>query len=445
MDQFTGTDGTLMTAHTPAPTNPARKMWSAALTKTFEINSNKARAYDTVNNTACGNLIDFGISDVEISALVTSTGNTSAYPSGIILRATDSNNYLRIIITTTAAGPVPGASTSLLIEKVESGVVTDVYRTQVRYCAEIPYTIGLSTEYTITVRAVGSDIRISINASGKDILTHTFHAVTFNQTATKHGIIGSNRTGGTLSTRVDNFSVTLPSSITQLDPVVWLRVNDGAYQVSGDACADTNACAFLKDRSNRGHAGYQVRTSQHPIWLANQWGSEPAIQCQTSASSWMVVGTPFLNTSGCTLAWILASDIFTNINQSDLFRMMSTSGDERIALRNYNFDNHVYLMYRKDGDTEIATTIDDDGSWHLLVWSLDMTGATLSWTARLDKSTIDTRSSLVKWGGNGLYAGLGAGTIGEYSANARFHEFRLYDYAMTLAQMQAVEAEMWPA
>ena len=88
LDEFTDADGTLLSAHTIAPTNTPGGSWVAAL-GSFSIDTNKARV--TTNLVNSWALVESGVSDCKVSSVVRQTvGNNR--DMFLVFRATDKDN-----------------------------------------------------------------------------------------------------------------------------------------------------------------------------------------------------------------------------------------------------------------------------------------------------------------------------------------------------------------
>ena len=109
--------------------------------------------------------VDAGIADgvVEVPIVF------GAIDTGVILRCKDSSNYLRITLS----------KSTLLFQKTEAGATKTLGSTS------IPLVLGR----TYVVRAELSGATVSISIDGMTVATHT---TTFNQTATRHGVLSSN-------------------------------------------------------------------------------------------------------------------------------------------------------------------------------------------------------------------------------------------------------------
>ncbi|MGB8644039.1 MAG: hypothetical protein WCF84_02290 [Anaerolineae bacterium] len=172
LDQFTGTNGTNLTAHIIAPINTPATSW-VAKSGSITIQSNAAQSTGTPDLYSA----DAGHADITLTMDWTSAGGIS----GVAVRILDTNNYWRI---TRGVG-----GQNLLIVEVNAG--------------------------TPTTRASASSItgngQIYVNTSGATITAKfaganqiSYGSATLNQSNTNHGIYAAS------SASYDNCQVTTP-------------------------------------------------------------------------------------------------------------------------------------------------------------------------------------------------------------------------------------------
>lgn len=109
-DEFTDTNGTLLTAHTIAPTNTISGAW-AFISQSFDIQSGKA-----ITSAAGGRVVvDAGISDGFIASIDT----TIADQGGVLLRAFDNDNWIGVTVS--------NSTSKFSIYKRVAGSVTNLF------------------------------------------------------------------------------------------------------------------------------------------------------------------------------------------------------------------------------------------------------------------------------------------------------------------------------
>lgn len=173
LDRFTGTDGTLLTAH---PLETGETWTDGGAATHFVIKTNSAVPYSSdVVNADNGKVAlattqsPFGANCV-VEILLT-RNVVAQYSRGIIGRWTDNLNYWKIVDLT-------GGNGFRLIE-VNNGVET------IRAFANISSTVG--TPITLRVTFSGATITATLGA----LATISYASATFNQTADRFGIIGT--------------------------------------------------------------------------------------------------------------------------------------------------------------------------------------------------------------------------------------------------------------
>ena len=156
-DTFSGSGS--LSGRTPDTATHQNSRWSI-LSGTTTIGDGLAST-----NTSFRGVIESGLSDGAVeSAVVLTTSCT-----GVILRCSDSSNYLRLQLTTTA----------LQLQQTAAGKTTTL--------ASIPRAFPLGGTYVLRAVLAGSTIAISVD--GVDLGTFT---AAFNQTATRHGLLAVN-------------------------------------------------------------------------------------------------------------------------------------------------------------------------------------------------------------------------------------------------------------
>lgn len=159
LDLFADADGTLLTAHTIAPTNTPATSWSN-LSGTVEILSNRASCKTAPGN-SCLVTVASGVADCVITAVL----NLNANFGGLIVRATDASHCWLI---TRDSG-------DLAIYKLNGASVTRPAGTAVGW------TNGI--DYVMEVTLAGSVISVTLD--GAHLISTTD---SFNATATIHGL-----------------------------------------------------------------------------------------------------------------------------------------------------------------------------------------------------------------------------------------------------------------
>ena len=132
----------------------------------------------TTNNSARA-VIDAGAADV----VVTSTFTLGADNTGLVLRESDSSNYLRFVLT----------RTSWLLQKTMAGATTTV--------ATAKSTFAVGASHTLSATLVGANVTLSVDGAIVGSVD-----VAFNESATRHGILSS----GSGVRSWENFSVRQP-------------------------------------------------------------------------------------------------------------------------------------------------------------------------------------------------------------------------------------------
>lgn len=141
LDNFTGSNGTAITAHTPDQDEYAGGWQVSAVGMTIESNS---LAFSAVNQYA---YVDVG----GVDQLIKATFNAGGADNRVAIRArsTPSNN------THYQFGVRPGAN-QIYISKTVSGVLTEIFTAA--------YTFNLSTTYSLEFQVVRSNLRALINS-----------------------------------------------------------------------------------------------------------------------------------------------------------------------------------------------------------------------------------------------------------------------------------------
>jgi hypothetical protein len=196
-DTFTGTDATLLPAHTPTLGNA----WTSAL-GTWEILGNAAhlQANGADGNQANVAVQDVAVNDVSltISIITQATLSTSQglISLGLVLRYTDNNNYLYVRITKNASA---GHDTVELYQVVAGT------HTKLRSC-DVGTMWLASTTYVLSVKCLGDTIQAFVD--GNPRIVHQL-AATF--AGTKFGLYENNteKASNTDSSRptMDNYVV----------------------------------------------------------------------------------------------------------------------------------------------------------------------------------------------------------------------------------------------
>lgn len=185
-DTFTGTDGTLLTAHTP---DFAANAWATAGISA-RIMSNKATI--TAANNPYRNSIDTTIADCIITATIV-TGQTDDAVNeynAILARVTDPNNEWEILIS-------KNTTNKFCIQERTASTST------VRAIAA-DFVYASNTTYNLTVTLKGNDITASCTGGYTGTLTYS-SAV--RNTVTKHGLSFYDGATVTNAPSIDNFKV----------------------------------------------------------------------------------------------------------------------------------------------------------------------------------------------------------------------------------------------
>lgn len=176
-DTFTeASDGGLLTAHTPAPTNVAGGNWSGSSSYTIATN----RVNDASSGVQLVATKETGTANGTVSLEVNRQTNNKLF--GLVFRYTDENNYWYALLDNQN-------SKFLLVERV-----ADVHTQR----GEVAFTTNTDTWYTITAILSGSSITVQVN--GANTINYSSTA---NQSATKHGIWSA----GSGVALFDNFKV----------------------------------------------------------------------------------------------------------------------------------------------------------------------------------------------------------------------------------------------
>ncbi|HTO03916.1 MAG TPA: hypothetical protein VL069_09455, partial [Opitutus sp.] len=158
VDEFTGTGA--LKLRVPDTMGPVGAAWQV---QTGNPSLTGAGAV-TANNTARA-VIETGGADVEI----VSTFNLGADGTGVIFRSSDKSNYLRFSLTRSI----------WYFQRTVAGVTTTVATGKATY--------PLKENYTLKVTLSGPTVVFSLNGVVERTITESF-----NQTATKHGLLCSN-------------------------------------------------------------------------------------------------------------------------------------------------------------------------------------------------------------------------------------------------------------
>ena len=159
-DEFTDSNGTLLTAHTPSPVNTTGNPSWEFLSNTADIQGNKASPIIVAGSSR--SVIDSGLSDnITIEADVKFGSN-----NGLIFRTTDDNNTYWAIFTTN----------TLHIYKREGGSISSV-------ASQLTSGLSTGTYYTMRVTLDGDKITVTYN---DEFIVSTTQS--FNNSATKHGV-----------------------------------------------------------------------------------------------------------------------------------------------------------------------------------------------------------------------------------------------------------------
>jgi hypothetical protein len=157
-DEFTGSGG--LNGRTPDNISPTGAVWSVHRGN-LALDAN---GHVTTNETSRAVIETLG-ADVEAVVGL----NLGSNDTGVILRASDSQNFLRFSLT----------STGWFFQKTAGGATTTVSRGT----AVLP----LKTDYSVKVTLQGPTITLMIDGVLVKTVTESF-----NQTATRHGIVSSN-------------------------------------------------------------------------------------------------------------------------------------------------------------------------------------------------------------------------------------------------------------
>jgi hypothetical protein len=158
MDTFSG--GGNLVGRAPDTFAPGGAVWKVH-TGVVTL-SPEGRATTIISSRAT---IDAGSADGE----VTTTLMLAANPTGLILRATDSLNYLRFVLTTTGWS----------LQRTAEGSTTNLLTGKGAYVK--------GSDYTLSATLLGASVVLGIEGTTVGALE-----VPFNQTATRHGILSSN-------------------------------------------------------------------------------------------------------------------------------------------------------------------------------------------------------------------------------------------------------------
>jgi hypothetical protein len=176
-DAFTGPDGTHLHTHTVAPTNTVSASWADMLSEAW-IASNKVHSAGG----ECVSCLDSTKADCTVKlTFIVNVGITSCY--GIAARATDSNNYWRIGLATSAG--------TFQIREINGG--SSISRATISYTAK-------STQVIKAVLS-GSSIKAYVDDACELTYSSSFLAAN-----TKHGF----RAHEAYYIEYDNFIVTVP-------------------------------------------------------------------------------------------------------------------------------------------------------------------------------------------------------------------------------------------
>ena len=165
LDNFTGTNGTSLAAHTIAPNNGPGTAWTI-LSGALEIQSNRvSQTFNGFNKAS----VDFGVADCTLKVIINDTGAGQNSYGGLMARASDANNFWAFVLAST---------TTLSIIEVVAG----------------SYTVRANGSFSITpfvdcvLEFVLNGSTLTGKANGTEIVT--YGSATSNQTVTKHGIHG---------------------------------------------------------------------------------------------------------------------------------------------------------------------------------------------------------------------------------------------------------------
>jgi len=442
-DTFTGTNGTLLTAHTP-DTDVVGGGWQQipGTIGSLQIFSNAAVALGGSNGQQFGNYIETGESDVKITWSVALPGANVVYPSRMVFRYVDENNYLAVNIIPT--------SNSIYLERVVSGSASVIPVSDY-----LPFSGFQGLPATTAAGAAFNDLVLI--AEGSEITLYrgdqaiTYHQITDFMTATKHGLLGAHRAAG--PTAFDNFKVETVPTRTYEDPVIWLKADEGAYTRDGVLAADTQRVPFLLDKSGRGNSALNHITNEFAYFDADGYNGEPAIQFVGSSSTNLQYALPASKDAGLTIFYLFkVPSSFTVSSHNDPMRLTTrpteTPGvggndDDRFMFTYIAEDGQrARLRYMQDGSFEFQflSSLTPDDQWHLVAWSQDFANGTA--IIRIDKSTVFTATGLNPPDSDYAWGGIGSALAGSYAMDVWVREFRGYDYPMSESELAAIEAEI---
>jgi len=175
MDDFNAADATTLASRKP-PYDDLFAAWSGD-TGDFDVLSNKLRTPSGGDYQA---VLDFGESDcyVAVSWTYPSTGGQQTHNSGLILRYTDTNNYLLFF----------AGGTTINLQKVDGGTKSTLHGpAAIKKKDGTAFTWAGGEEHRLGVEMHGDQVRLFV-----DDIFQASVTTTFNQTATKHGVGGKN-------------------------------------------------------------------------------------------------------------------------------------------------------------------------------------------------------------------------------------------------------------
>lgn len=431
-DTFTDTETTLLKDHLP-DNSPSGITWAFGNgLNNFKIDSGN-RAYLFSSQNSAHMVTETYASDAILTCTITSgaTSNSlSSRDAGIVFRWANEMNYWKAGINQYAG--------KLRITQVQNGVES--------LRAEINLTVG-SAAHKMEVRLESTSITATL-----DDEIEIRYTSTFNQNATRHGITGRQQS----TDLFDDFRVQVlgaANAPSNLPPVIdelmaWFhagQVTSMRQTIGGPPPQAGDPVMEWRDLSGHGNHAYTLYTT-----LSGQFaddGSYPYVRFLGGENGERKSALGFVNNTdkdSWAVFLVMRLDPVTLSPNPKIIRL-SADEDSRWDLSWLRQERHLWsrnnLPY--GGDELKTAAVQDDGAWHLVTVSFDVGQNQM--LMRVDGQLAGTDTNLFGWPDQVYDALLGAKEPGGADAcPAGLHEVRIYSPARTGAQIEQIEAEMWP-
>ncbi len=426
IDSFADSDSLPLTSHAPDFSYNGSSWTTNG--QSFTIQNGRAVALGSKPREIHTNLIDIGSPDIEMTGHITvNIAQIGSTYNGFILRYQDATHYLLLWID-----KVEG---DVKLEQVSDGVVTRL--------DQIWLALNGGEDIWLSVRMAGPEIRFSVQTPAGINLTHVVYT-NFNLDATQQGLIGT--TNASVPTSIDDLSIRSLTPLVYAEPSMWFN-SEAMVTWAGNKPQDGEAVLSAIDLSNHGNLGAPSGSGRPVYYKSDLWAGQSGMFFSDPQYSELLFPANFNHLDGFTIAltYQLVTQTFpTGTHHHDLFRFTSQAGNnsDRIGLVFYDFDRRGHLFYMVNGVQILnePTEIQEDGKWHILVWTFDFyEGKSIF---RFDGQEAGVYTDLPPFSADGALGSLGC-AVASYHTNMYVHEFRTYNASLDTDQMVQLENVMW--